>query len=319
MREIELEVAGKMDERIDRYLSDVRGVATRSQIQRLLRAGLVLVKGRPVKPSFRLKGGETVLVRIPDPEPSTVRAEKIPLEIVYEDGHILVVNKPAGMVVHPAAGVRTGTLVNALLAHCTDLSGIGGVLRPGIVHRLDKDTSGLLIVAKHDAAHVKLSEDLAQRKISRTYDAVVWGVPGDDAGTVETLIGRSRSDRKKMAVLRSDGRPAVTHFQVVEKYEFASRLRVKLETGRTHQIRVHLAHSGHPVFGDPTYGGRRRTYGGYPGATMARARECLKLIDRQALHAARLAFTHPIEKSSMEFTAPLPDDINSVISAIKGI
>ena len=319
MREIELEVADRVDERIDKYLSDVRGIATRSQIQRLLKEGRVLVEGRPVKPSFHLRGGETVLVSIPDPEPSTVEAEEIPLDIVYEDGDILVVNKPAGMVVHPAAGVRTGTLVNALLAHCRDLSGIGGVQRPGIVHRLDKDTSGLLIVAKHDGAHVKLSEDLAARKIKRTYAAVVWGVPRDAAGTVETMIGRSRSDRKKMSVLRSDGRPAVTHFEVVEKYEFASRLEVKLETGRTHQIRVHLAHSGHPVFGDPTYGGRRRKYGGYTGATMARARECLKLIGRQALHAARLEFTHPIGKESMEFTAPLPDDINSLISALKGI
>ena len=318
MREIELEVARKVDTRIDRYLSDVRGMATRSQVQRLLRDGLVLVGGRPVKPSFHLKGGETVLVRVPDPEPSTVEAEEIPLDIVYEDGDLLVVNKPAGMVVHPAAGVRTGTLVNALLAHCTDLSGVGGVLRPGIVHRLDKGTSGLLIVAKHDAAHVRLSEDLAARRIKRTYEAVVWGLPSAAAGTVETLIGRSRSDRKKMSVLRSDGRPAVTHFKVEEEFEFASRLSVKLETGRTHQIRVHLAHSGHPVFGDPTYGGRRRKYGGYTGATMARARKCLELIDRQALHAARLEFAHPIEKTSMEFTAPLPDDINRLISAMRG-
>ena len=319
MRQIELEVAEKVDERIDKYLSDVRGIATRSQVQRLLKADLVLVAGKPVKPSFHLKGGETVTVTVPDPEPSTVEAEDIDLDIIYEDGDILVVNKRAGMVVHPAAGARTGTLVNALLAHCKDLSGIGGVLRPGIVHRLDKDTSGLLIVAKHDEAHVKLSEDLSERKIERIYDGVVWGVPREDKATVKTLIGRSRSDRKRMAVVRRDGRLAVTHFEVVEKYDFASRLSVKLETGRTHQIRVHLAHSGHPVFGDPTYGGRRRKYGGYPGATMARARECLELIDRQALHAARLGFTHPIEKVLMEFTAPLPDDMNSLISAIREI
>jgi 23S rRNA pseudouridine1911/1915/1917 synthase len=319
MRKVELEVAGKVSSRIDKYLSDERGIATRSQVQRLLREGLVLVDGRPVKPSFHVHGGEKVAVTFPDPEPSTAEPEDIPLDIVYEDGDILVVNKPAGMVVHPAAGVRTGTLVNALLAHCRDLSGIGGVVRPGIVHRLDKDTSGLLIVAKHDEAHVHLSRDLSERSIKRTYDAVVWGAPRGGEGRVETLIGRSRSDRKKMAVLRSDGRVAITHYEVVEKYEFASRLSVKLETGRTHQIRVHLAHSGHPVFGDPTYGGRRRKYGNYSGATMGRARDCLKIIDRQALHAARLEFTHPITKLSMEFTAPLPHDMDSLISAMKEI
>jgi 23S rRNA pseudouridine1911/1915/1917 synthase len=319
MREIELVVAERVDQRIDKYLSDVRGVATRSQVQRLLREGLVLVEGRQVKPSFRVQGGETLSITIPDPEPAAVEAEDIPLDILYEDGDLLVVNKPAGMVVHPAAGARSGTLVNALLGHCKDLSGIGGVLRPGIVHRLDKGTSGLLIVAKHDGAHVKLSRDLSERRIHRTYEAVVWGTPLEDEGRVETLIGRSRSDRKRMAVLRSDGRVAVTHFSIVRRFEFASRLTVKLETGRTHQIRVHLAHSGHPVFGDPTYGGRRRKFGGYSGATMERARECLKLIDRQALHAAGLVFTHPIKKVSMEFTAPLPDDINSLISALEGV
>lgn len=316
MRKIDLEVAGGADQRIDRYLSEERGVATRSQVQRLLRQGLVLVGGRPVKPSFRVRGGEKVSITLPDPEPSTFEAEDIPLDILYEDGDLLVVNKPAGMVVHPAAGVRTGTLVNALLAHCKDLSGIGGVARPGIVHRLDKGTSGLLIVAKHDAAHEILSRDLSERKIRRTYDAVVWGAPREPEGRIETLIGRSRSDRKKMAVLRSDGRLAVTHYRVAERYEFASRLAVKLETGRTHQIRVHLAHSGHPVFGDPTYGGRRRKYGDLSGATMGRARDCLKIIDRQALHAARLEFVHPIKKESMGFTAPLPDDMNSLISAM---
>lgn len=312
-------VAESVNQRIDKYLSDVRGITTRSQVQRLMRMGLVLVDGRRVKPSFRVQGGQTVSVTIPDPEPAGVAAEDIPLDILYEDGDLLVVNKPAGMVVHPAAGARSGTLVNALLAHCKDLSGIGGVLRPGIVHRLDKGTSGLLIVAKHDEAHLRLSRDLAERRIDRTYEAVVWGTPREDGGRVETLMGRSRSDRKRMAVLRRDGRVAVTHFRVVRRFEFASRLLVKLETGRTHQIRVHLAHSGHPVFGDPTYGGRRRKFGGYSGATMERARECLKLIARQALHAGSLVFTHPIKEVSMEFTAPLPDDINSLISTLEGV
>jgi 23S rRNA pseudouridine1911/1915/1917 synthase len=319
MREIELTVKGSAGLRVDRYLSEVSGLATRSQIQRLMREGLVLVDGKPAKPSHRLRGGEALSVTIPDPEPSGIDAEEIPLDILYEDGDLLVVNKPAGMVVHPAAGVRTGTLVNALLAHCTDLSGIGGVMRPGIVHRLDKGTSGLIIVAKHDRAHVKLSRDLAQRRIERTYDAVVWGVPREPEGRIETLIGRSRSDRKKMAVLRRDGRVAVTRYRVTEEYGFASRLRVKLQTGRTHQIRVHFAHSGHPVFGDPTYGGRRRKYGGYSGAVMARARECLKLIDRQALHAACLRFVHPVKNVSMELKAQLPDDMNELISKLREI
>ncbi|MGD9142165.1 MAG: RluA family pseudouridine synthase [bacterium] len=319
MRKIELEVARGSDQRIDRYLAEDRGVATRSQVKRLLMEGRVLVGGKPVKPSFRVHGGEKVSVTLPDPEPSVFEAEDIPLDVLYEDGDLLIVNKPAGMVVHPAAGVRTGTLVNALLAHCKDLSGIGGVARPGIVHRLDKGTSGLLIVAKHDGAHAILSRDLSERKISRTYDAVVWGEPRESEGRVETLIGRSRSDRKKMAVLKSDGRTAVTHYKIIEKYEFASRLAVKLETGRTHQIRVHLAHSGHPVFGDPTYGGRRRKYGNYRGVTMGRARDCLRLIDRQALHAASLEFVHPVKNKSMEFTAPLPDDMNNLISAMREV
>ena len=314
-----MSVSGGIDQRIDRYLSEVRGIASRSQVQRLLREGRVLVGGRAVKPSHHLRGGETISVTIPDPEPSTIEPEEIPLEVLYEDGDLLVVNKPAGMVVHPAAGARRGTLVNALLAHCRDLSGIGGVQRPGIVHRLDKGTSGLLIVAKHDEAHLRLSEDLAHRRIHREYRAVVWGAPAHDAGTVETLIGRSRSDRKKMAVLTDNGRIATTHYRVMERFEFASRLSVKLETGRTHQIRVHLAHSGHPVFGDPTYGGRRRKCGGLTGSAMARARECLKLIDRQALHAASLEFTHPIKRVTMEFEAPLPEDMERLISALREV
>jgi 23S rRNA pseudouridine1911/1915/1917 synthase len=220
------------------------------------------------------------------------------------------------MVVHPGSGVREGTLANALLAHCDDLSGIGGVVRPGIVHRLDKQTSGLMVVAKDDETHLALSEALKARRVKRVYEAVVWGLP-EAVGRVETQIGRSPRDRKKMAVLRHGGRRAVTTYKVAERFDFAARLAVTLETGRTHQIRVHLAHIGHPVFGDPTYGGRRRTYGNLSVADMKRARDLLGLIDRQALHAARLSFEHPHTGRGMDFRSPEPDDIRELLSAIR--
>jgi 23S rRNA pseudouridine1911/1915/1917 synthase len=317
MREIDLHVRRGHAERIDVYLSEVEHVATRARVQRLLKAGHILVDGKTVKPSHHTRGGEHVTVTIPDPEPSRMIAEDIPLDIVFEDRHLLVVNKSAGMVVHPGSGVRDGTLANALLAHCKDLSGIGGVLRPGIVHRLDKDTTGLLLVAKNDATHLALSDDLKARRIRREYVAVVWGIPGE-GGRVETLIGRSRSDRKKMAVLKSDGRNAITSFEVKETFEFASLLGVTLQTGRTHQIRVHMSHIGHPVFGDPTYGGRRRKYGSLEKAAMKAARGCLELIDRQALHARGLTFTHPATGSEMTLEAPLPGDMKRLIDALRG-
>jgi len=304
-------------ERIDIYLSEVEQVATRAQVQRLLKAGHILVDGKPVKPSHHTHGGEHVTVTIPDPEPSRMVAEDIPLDIVFEDRHLLVVNKSAGMVVHPGSGVKDGTLANALLAHCDDLSGIGGVLRPGIVHRLDKDTTGLLLVAKDDATHLALSEDLKERRIKREYLAVVWGIPRE-GGRIETLIGRSRSDRKKMAVLKADGRNAITSFEVKEIFEFACLVGVTLQTGRTHQIRVHMSHIGHPVFGDPSYGGRRRKYGSFGKVTMEKARRCLELIDRQALHAKSLTFKHPAAGSEMTLEAPLPGDMKILIDALRG-
>jgi 23S rRNA pseudouridine1911/1915/1917 synthase len=316
MREIILRIKGGTAERIDRYLSEDRGITTRAQVQRLLRSGNILVDGRQVKPSYRTHGGETVSVKIPDPVPAYMVAQSIPLDIIYEDRHLLVVNKPAGMVVHPGSGVREGTLANALLAHCKDLSGIGGVVRPGIVHRLDKGTSGLMVVAKDDRTHLALSEALKARQVKRVYQAVVWGIP-QDTGKIETLIGRSFKDRKKMAVLRRSGRQAVTSFRVVERFEFAAGLEVKLQTGRTHQIRVHLAHIGHPVFGDPTYGGRRRKYGTLAASEMKKARELLKLIDRQALHAARLSFHHPHTGRSMDFRADEPEDMKRLLSTMR--
>ena len=303
-------------ERIDLYLSEVEHVATRAQVQRLLKAGHILVDGKPVKPSHHTRGGEHVTVTIPDPEPSRMIAEDIPLDIVFEDKSLLVVNKAAGMVVHPGSGVRDGTLANAVLAHCGDLSGIGGVLRPGIVHRLDKDTTGLLLVAKNDATHLALSEDLKARRVKREYIAVVWGIPRE-GGRIETLIGRSRADRKKMAVLKAGGRNSITYYEVKETFEFACLLGVTLQTGRTHQIRVHMSHVGHPVFGDPTYGGRRRKYGSLGKVTMETAGRYLELIDRQALHAKSLTFTHPATGSEMKLEAPLPRDMKILVDALR--
>lgn len=238
--------------------------------------------------------------------------------MVYEDEFLVVVNKPPGMVVHPGSGVHSGTLVNALLAYCKDLSGIGGYLRPGIVHRLDKGTSGLIIVAKNDVAHVRLCDALKRREIEREYEAVVWGKPPRQ-GKVETLLGRSLTDRKRMAVRKRDGRLAVTYFEVVEEFAFASRLHVRLATGRTHQIRVHLAHIGHPVFGDPTYGGRRRKYGNLKPEVMRKARECLSLIDRQALHARKLIFTHPMTRSKISLEVTVPQDMKALIEALRRV
>jgi 23S rRNA pseudouridine1911/1915/1917 synthase len=317
MKEIELIVTAGAGERTDRYLTERARVATRSQVQRLVRAGLVLVDGSPAKASHKLRRGQTIRVTVPEPEPSAVEAEPIPLDVVYEDRYLVVVNKPAGMVVHPGAGVRRGTLVNALLAHCKDLSGIGGVVRPGIVHRLDKDTTGLMIVAKDDATHLALSAALARREIKRTYEAVVWGVPARGEATIETLVGRSHRDRKKMAVVERSGRQAVTVYRTVEQFEFASRLVINLATGRTHQIRVHLAHLGHPVFGDPTYGGRRRSYPGLGVTVMGRARRLLETIDRQALHARRLGFVHPASRRTVELEAPLPADMAGLVEALR--
>lgn len=317
MREIELVARAGSRERVDKYLSEDVRIATRSQIQRLLRAGLVLVEGRQVKASHRLRGGEVLRVMIPAPEPSHVLAEAIPLEIVYEDRFLLVVNKPAGMVVHPGAGVRKGTLVNALLACCKDLSGIGGVVRPGIVHRLDKGTSGLLLVAKDDKTHLGLSQALAERRIKRTYEAVVWGVPARKQATVETLLGRSPSDRKRMAVRLKAGRQAITSYRVAEEFDFASRLVLNLQTGRTHQIRVHLAHIGHPVFGDPVYGGRRRSYGGVGPRDLAEARGLLELIDRQALHARELRFVHPVLGREISLAAAMPEDMQRLLARLR--
>ena len=308
------ELAGQ---RLDATVAVLFPGLSRSQAQRLVREGRVTVGGRLAKSSHRVKAGEEVVLSRPEPEPSALKPEAIPLDVVYEDEHLIVVNKPAGMVVHPGAGVKAGTLVNALLAHCTDLSGIGGVLRPGIVHRLDKGTSGLLVAAKTDEAHVNLARQIASREAVRRYVAVVWGAPGDDRGRIEAPIGRSVHHRTKMAVDSRRGRQAATRFEVLERYRFATLVTATLETGRTHQIRVHFAHLGHPVFGDPQYGGRTKAASRLGGNERKAASEMLRIVDRPALHAKMLSFTHPATGRLLSFEAGPPSDIMKLLDALR--
>ena len=278
-------------ERLDRYLSEAMQ-ATRAAAQGWLTLGCVDIGGGTRAKNYKVKAGDVVTVRIPDPVSCDILPEDIPLDIVYEDNDLLVVNKPRGMVVHPAAGHTSGTLVNALMAHCGDsLSGINGVLRPGIVHRIDKDTSGLLIVAKNDAAHQGLAEQIKAHSFSRVYEAVVRGHMKQPSGTVDAPIGRHPTERKRMAVTPEHSRPARTHYEVLAEYPGYSHLRLRLETGRTHQIRVHMAYLGHPVAGDPVYGGRHRA----------------PEPEGQCLHAREIGFVHPITGEQLSFTSPLPD------------
>jgi 23S rRNA pseudouridine1911/1915/1917 synthase len=303
--ELVVEAAG---ERLDRYLAD-RLDLSRSRLEQLIAADQVTVNGVPQKKRYLPQPGDRIAVRVPPPEPSTAVAEPIPIEIVYEDADLLVINKAAGLVVHPAPGHRSGTLVNALLHHVGDLSGIGGVLRPGIVHRLDRDTSGLMIVAKNDEAHGRLSAALKQRRIHRRYLVAAWGHLSADQITVDQPIGRHPTERKRMAVVR-DGRPAVTHFRRLQRWRSAELLSAQLETGRTHQIRVHLQHIGHPVVGDAVYGtGRER---GVSGPDRAWAMTLAKRTPRQFLHATQLEFEHPRTGASLSFEAPLPADLQAV-------
>lgn len=281
---------GAAGNRVDTFLADALPGQTRASVQRLLENGLVRKNGAAVKKNLRLAGGERLEITLPEPRESAVEPEEIALDIVYEDADVIVVNKPRGMVVHPAAGHESGTLVNALLGHCGDsLSGIGGERRPGIVHRIDKDTSGLLIAAKNDAAHQCLSGQLKTRTLSRIYDTVVIGGIRADEGTVDAPIGRSARDRKKMAVVPG-GRPAVTHYRVKARYDGYTYLKCKLETGRTHQIRVHMAYIGHPVAGDPLYGPKNDRTG----------------LGGQCLHARELTFIHPATGRQVQLKCPLP-------------
>lgn len=283
--------------RLDAFLAARLPDLTRSAAARLIEGGLVTVDGKPAGKSARLSGGETVSVTLPQAEEPEARPQNIPLEVVYEDADVIVVNKPVGMVVHPAPGHPDGTLVNALLHHCGDsLSGIGGEKRPGIVHRIDRDTSGLIIAAKNDAAHLALAAQLADHTLARTYECLSVGSFRQDSGTVDAPIGRSRSDRKKMAVV-AGGRPAITHWEVLARYPGVTHLRCRLETGRTHQIRVHLAYIGHPILGDTVYGNRKPV----PGLT------------GQCLHATGLRFLHPRTGRPVELTCPRPEEFERML------
>jgi 23S rRNA pseudouridine1911/1915/1917 synthase len=313
--------------RLDRFLADKLADLSRSRIQALIKGGLVRsARGTLVDPGVRVKPGDVIEVEVPEAQPALLEAEPIPLAVVYEDPHLIVLDKPAGLVVHPAAGHGSGTLVNALIAHCGDsLSGIGGVKRPGIVHRLDKDTSGLMVVAKTDAAHRGLARQFAAHgsdgRLSRAYLALVWGVPPRTQGTIDAPLARSTSNRTKIAVTRGGGgRRAVTHYVVEQVFAdtagkpAASLVRVRLLTGRTHQIRVHFAHIGHPLLGDRTYGA------GFAASARrlpANARSALAEVGRQALHAVHLGFEHPISGKRLTFDRAPPADLARLISLLQ--
>lgn len=290
----EVEKSGK---RLDAWLATEEPELSRARWQSLIDDGFVTVNGEAVKRNHKLAAGDRVAWSIPEPVSTDVLAEDIPLDVLYEDRDIIVINKPAGRVVHPAAGNESGTLVNALLHHCKDLAGIGGEMRPGIVHRLDKDTSGVMVVAKNESAMTELARQFKERKTSKEYMAIVRGVPAPPTGTIETTIGRHPIHRKKMAVDVRNGRKALSHYRVEEAFKAAALVSVQIETGRTHQIRVHMAHIRHPIVGDSVYG-----------------RSSSLKAPRQMLHAAKLSFTHPGSKEPVSFEAPLPQDIVEVIS-----
>ncbi|MGD9829974.1 MAG: RluA family pseudouridine synthase [Hyphomicrobiaceae bacterium] len=320
--------ADEVGQRLDRFLAGALADLSRSRLAELARTGCVLRAGEKiVDPSVRVKQGECYDVHVPPAAPAVPIGEDIPLTIVYEDDQLVVVDKPAGLVVHPAAGHAVGTLVNALIAHCgASLSGIGGVRRPGIVHRLDKDTSGLLVVAKTDAAHQGLSEQFKSHgrdgRLERVYLALVWGAPPRHKGTIDAPLGRKPADRTRMAVGRGAGlREAVTHYEVLEAFPAGSGaaalvtlVACRLETGRTHQIRVHMAHIGHPLLGDAVYGSGFATR---VSKLPAAARAALEALGRQALHATRLGFEHPTSGRALDFESPLPQDMACVVTALR--
>ena len=314
-------------QRLDRFLADLFPEYSRSLLERLIEQGCVTVNGSISKPGLRLKGGEEVVITLPPSEPPSLRPQPIPLEIVYEDEHLLVVNKPRGMVVHPAPGSKDGTLVNAVLAHCPDaLSRIGGEDRPGIVHRLDKDTSGLIVVAKTDLAHRSLAEQVQARTATRRYLALVWGQPKFQHAVVDAPIGRHPTDRKKMAVLAfgpaaQKARDAVTELMVVERFGVCTLLEARLHTGRTHQIRVHCAHIGHPVVGDPIYGGMHKMPSEALHSHQARKQweNLLADLGGQALHAYMLSFDHPVTGQRLSFQTELPADMAALVEFLRSV
>jgi 23S rRNA pseudouridine1911/1915/1917 synthase len=294
--------AEEKGQRLDVFVVERFPELSRSHVQKLIEQGNVLVDETVRKANYKLRGGEGVQVTVPQAEPISVEPEDIPLDILYEDKDIIVVNKARGMVVHPASGVYSGTLVNALLYHCQDLSGINGEIRPGIVHRLDKDTSGVMVCAKNDTAHLDLAEQIRTKTAHRTYWAIVHGNIKEEAGIIKGDIGRHPTDRKKMAIVRENGKPAVTHFKVLERFGEYTLVECQLETGRTHQIRVHMTSIGHPLVNDPKYGPKKSS----PFA-----------INGQALHSLQLTLMHPVTKEEMTFTAPIPNDIEKILTGLR--
>jgi 23S rRNA pseudouridine1911/1915/1917 synthase len=307
--EVEADSAGQ---RLDAWIAIRLPELSRSRVQSLIEDQRVLVDGKPARASARTRAGQTITVEVPAPAPAEPQPEDIPLRIVYEDTRLLVIDKPAGLSVHPGAGRPSGTLVNALLHHVKDLSGVGGVLRPGIVHRLDRGTSGLLVVAKDDASHRALAHQFATRTVEKEYLAIVHGMPSRAEGTITAPIGRDPVHRKKMSVRAARGRTAKSVYTVVESLDGAALVRVRIHSGRTHQIRVHMASIGHPIAGDALYGGTRA-----PSAKRPRARDALAQLARPALHAARLAFRHPETEERMELKSPLPADLEAVLAALR--
>ena len=293
--------ADKDGERLDVFLVRQQPELSRAHVQKLIASGEVLVDGRARKANFKLKAGASVSLKLPEAAPIEVKPEDIPLDILYEDEDIIVVNKARGMVVHPAAGVDSGTLVNALLFHCHDLSGINGEIRPGIVHRLDKDTSGVMVAAKNDKAHLNLAEQIGTKTAHRSYLAVVHGNIKEEAGIIKGDIGRHPTDRKRMAIVQENGKPAVTHFKVLERFGDYTLVECRLETGRTHQIRVHMTSIGHPLVNDPKYGRCKSPFG----------------IKGQALHSRQLTLKHPATGEEMTFEAPLPEDMEKILAALR--
>ncbi|WP_096154707.1 MULTISPECIES: RluA family pseudouridine synthase [Bacillus] len=287
-------------DRIDKVISSLNEEWSRNQVQQWIKDGNVLVNEQKTKPNYKCSIGDKLTIMIPEPEELNVTPEEMNLDVYYEDADVIVVNKPKGMVVHPAVGHASGTLVNGLMAHCKDLSGINGVLRPGIVHRIDKDTSGLLMVAKNDFAHEKLVNQLVAKTVTRKYQAIVHGVIKHDVGTIDAPIGRDKKERQSMSVTDENSKHAVTHFRVIERFNDFTHVECRLETGRTHQIRVHMKYIGYPLVGDPKYGPRK---------TLP--------IEGQALHAGVLGFVHPRTEEYLEFSAPIPTEFEELLKSLK--
>ncbi len=310
---VEKEQAGK---RLDIYVAEKVANYSRSQISRYLKEGCLSVNGGDAKARYKVRSGDLIEIDLPTPPPTTVKAENIPLDIVYEDDQVIVINKPAGMVTHPGHGNRTGTLVNALLYHCKELSSTGGPERAGIVHRLDKGTSGLLVAAKTETAHRHLANQLQDKSLFREYIAFAWGHLKESTGVWDLPIGRSISNPTRMRVDHGAGREAQTAYELVVRYDLCDKLRLRLKTGRTHQIRVHLSHFNHPIFGDPDYSGRENRVRGIAPELRPAAKKLLKIINRPALHAARLGFVHPQSGKRLELSAEMPADMQQLETAL---